>query len=137
METTDENLILNLKRIYEPASKKDGFRILVDRLWPRGLKKSEARVDLWLREIAPTTELRKWFNHDPERWAEFVADYKFQLNKNRHIAGQLIALIKQHKKVSLLYSAQNEQFNNAVVLKGYLDKFMKETVNDCDTMVDQ
>jgi uncharacterized protein YeaO (DUF488 family) len=104
METTDKNLVVNLKRIYEPASKKDGFRILVDRLWPRGLKKSEAGVDLWLREIAPTAELRKWFNHDPERWAEFVADYNFQLNKNSQIAGQLIALIKQHKRVSLLYS---------------------------------
>eukprot|EP00160_Parvularia_atlantis_P008311 Unigene17553_Nuclearia_a/m.51283 Unigene17553_Nuclearia_a/g.51283 ORF Unigene17553_Nuclearia_a/g.51283 Unigene17553_Nuclearia_a/m.51283 type:complete len:135 (-) Unigene17553_Nuclearia_a:189-593(-) len=125
METTDKNLVVNLKRIYEPASKKDGFRILVDRLWPRGLKKSEAGVDLWLREIAPTAELRKWFNHDPERWAEFVADYNFQLNKNSQIAGQLIALIKQHKRVSLLYSAQNEQFNNAIVLKGFLDKFME------------
>lgn len=125
METTDQDLIIKVVRIYEPASKKDGFRILVDRLWPRGLKKSEAGVDLWLREIAPSAELRKSFNHDPKRWAEFVADYTFQLNKNRQIAGQLIALIKEHKKVSLLYSAQNEQFNNAIALKGFLDKFMK------------
>ncbi|MCF2502155.1 DUF488 family protein [Dyadobacter sp. CY107] len=125
METTERDLIINVKRIYEPASKKDGFRILVDRLWPRGLKKSQAGVDLWLREIAPCAELRKWFNHDPERWPEFVADYNFQLNKNRQIAGQLIALIKQHKKVSLLYAAQDEQFNNAIALKGFLDKFMK------------
>lgn len=125
MEKTDQDLVINVVRIYEPASKKDGFRILVDRLWPRGLKKSEAGVDLWLREIAPSAELRKSFNHDPKRWTEFVADYTFQLNKNRQIAGQLIALIKEHKKVSLLYSAQNEQFNNAIALKGFLDKFMK------------
>ncbi|MEO6285305.1 MAG: DUF488 family protein [Dyadobacter sp.] len=130
METTDPDLVINVKRIYEPASKKDGFRILVDRLWPRGLKKSQAGVDLWLREIAPSAELRKSFNHDPERWTEFVADYNFQLNKNRQIARQLIALIKEHKKISLLYSAQNEQFNNAIALKGFLDKFMKQTINE-------
>jgi len=130
METTDQDLVINVVRIYEPASKKDGFRILVDRLWSRGLKKSEAGVDLWLREIAPSAELRKSFNHDPKRWTEFVADYTFQLNKNRQIAGQLIALIKEHKKVSLLYSAQNEQFNNAIALKGFLDKFMKQTINE-------
>ncbi|MCE7070538.1 DUF488 family protein [Dyadobacter sp. CY327] len=125
METTDQDFVVNVKRIYEPASKKDGFRILVDRLWPRGLKKSEAGVDLWLREIAPSAELRKWFNHDPDRWAEFVADYNFQLNKNKQIARQLIGLIKQHKKVSLLYSAQDERFNNAIALKVFLDKFIK------------
>ncbi|MCF2501326.1 DUF488 domain-containing protein [Dyadobacter chenhuakuii] len=125
METTDQDFVVNLKRIYEPASKKDGFRILVDRLWPRGLKKSEAGVDLWLREIAPSAELKKWFNHDPDRWAEFVADYNFQLNKNKQIARQLIGLIKQHKKVSLLYSAQDERFNNAIALKAFLDKLIK------------
>lgn len=125
MEANDQDLVVNVKRIYERPSKKDGFRILVDRLWPRGLKKSEARVDLWLREIAPSAELRKWFNHDPERWTEFVSDYNFQLNKKRQIAEQLIALIKEHKNVSLLYAAQNEQFNNAIALKGFLDKFMK------------
>jgi uncharacterized protein YeaO (DUF488 family) len=125
MDTTDIELVVQVKRIFEPASKKDGFRILVDRLWPRGLKKSEAGVDLWLREIAPSAELRKWFNHDPERWTEFVSDYTFQLNKNWEIVEQLVALIKEHKKVSLLYSTQNEQCNNAIALKAYLDKFMK------------
>ncbi|WP_439558722.1 DUF488 domain-containing protein [Dyadobacter sp.] len=130
MEITDQDLVINVKGIYEPASKKDGFRILVDRLWPRGLKKSQAGVDLWLKEIAPSAELRKSFNHDPGRWPEFVADYNFQLNKNRQIAGQLIALVKQHKKVSLLYAAQNEQFNNAIALKGFLDKFMKQAINE-------
>lgn len=130
MDRTDNYVEVNLKRVFEPASKKDGFRILVDRLWPRGLKKSEARVDLWLRDIAPTTELRKWFNHDPERWTEFVDDYNFQLNKNRKIAYELIALAKQHKKVSLLFSAKNEQFNNAIILKRFLDKIIKEELSE-------
>jgi uncharacterized protein YeaO (DUF488 family) len=130
METTEQDLVISVKRIYEPASKKDGFRILVDRLWPRGLKKSQAGVDLWLREIAPSAELRKSFNHNPERWPEFVADYNFQLNKNKQISGQLITLIKQHKKVSLLYAAQNAQFNNAIALKYFLDKFMKQTISE-------
>jgi uncharacterized protein YeaO (DUF488 family) len=115
---------IHLKRIYEPGSRDDGFRIFVDRLWPRGLKKSEAGVDLWLREIAPTTELRKWFNHDPQRWTEFVADYNFQLKKNEKVANELIDLIKIHKKVSLLYAAKDEEHNNALVLKRYLDKLV-------------
>lgn len=115
---------IHLKRIYEPGSTDDGFRIFVDRLWPRGLKKSEAGVDLWIREIAPTTELRKWFNHDPQRWTEFVADYNFQLKKNEKAATELIDLIKVHKKVSLLYAAKDEEHNNALVLKRYLDKLV-------------
>jgi uncharacterized protein YeaO (DUF488 family) len=115
---------IRLKRIYEPGSRDDGFRIFVDRLWPRGLKKSEAGVDLWVREIAPTTELRKWFNHDPQRWTEFVADYNFQLRKKEKVAAELIDLIKTHKKVSLLYAAKDEEHNNALVLKRYLDKLV-------------
>lgn len=115
---------IHLKRIYEPGSRDDGFRIFVDRLWPRGLKKSEAGVDLWVREIAPTTELRKWFNHDPQRWTEFAADYNFQLRKNEKVAAELIDLIKVHKKVSLLYAAKDEEHNNALVLKRYLDKLV-------------
>ena len=113
---------INLKRIFEPSSQEDGFRVLVDRLWPRGLKKSEADVDLWLREIAPSTELRKWFNHDPQRWAEFVADYTFQLRRNEKTTAELITLIKVHKKVSLLYAAKDEKYNHALVLKNYLDQ---------------
>ena len=115
---------IHLKRIYEPCSRDDGFRVFVDRLWPRGLKKSEVGVDLWLREIAPTTELRKWFNHDPQRWTEFVADYNFQLKKNEKVASELIDLIRIHKKVSLLYAAKDEEHNNALVLKRYLDKLV-------------
>ncbi len=115
---------IRLKRIYEPEGKDDGFRILVDRLWPRGLKRREAAVDLWLREIAPTTELRKWFNHDPYKWDEFLEDYNFQLNRNEKVSSELIDLIKIHKKVSLLYAAKDEKFNHAVALKGYLDRYL-------------
>lgn len=120
----EPHIEIHLKRIYEPGNRDDGFRIFVDRLWPRGLKKSEAGVDLWIRDIAPTTELRKWFNHDPQRWTEFVADYNFQLRKNEKVAAELIDLIKIHKKVSLLYAAKDEEHNNALVLKRYLDKLV-------------
>jgi uncharacterized protein YeaO (DUF488 family) len=113
---------INLKRIYEPFSQGDGFRIFVDRLWPRGLKKSEAGVDLWLRKIAPSTELRKWFNHDPERWEEFTADYNFQLKKNESVCAELKELIKAHKKVWLLYASKDEKHNHALVLKRYMEK---------------
>lgn len=72
-----------VKRIYESKDEADGFRILVDRLWPRGLKKSEAQVDLWLKEAGPSTDLRKWFDHDPANWEEFLSDYTFELRKNK------------------------------------------------------
>ena len=120
----EPDIRIALKRIYEPGSKEDGFRVLVDRLWPRGLKKSEAGVDLWLREIAPSTELRKWFDHDPEKWSEFVSDYNFQLKRNEKVATELLDLIKAHKMVSLLYAAKDEKHNNALVLKHYLDKLI-------------
>ena len=114
------NFEIHLKRIFEPASDKDGFRILVDSLWPRGLKKREANIDLWLRDAGPSPELRKMFNQDLQQWDEFVADYIFQLRKNKKVAKQLISLIKTHRKVSLLYSSDNKDYNSAVVLKRFL-----------------
>lgn len=119
---SESNIEINLRGIFESGSKEDGFRILIDRPWPRGLKKSEAGVDLWLREIAPSTELRKWFNHEPQRWDEFVADYNFQLKRNEKIIAQLKELIKMHKKISLIYVQQDEKYNHAFVLKSYLDR---------------
>lgn len=116
------NIEINLKGIFESGNKEDGFRILIDRPWPRGLKKSEAGVDLWLREIAPSAELRKWFNHEPQRWDEFVADYNFQLKRNEKIIAQIKGLIKMHKKVSLIYVENDEKYNHAFILKSYLDK---------------
>lgn len=110
-----------VKRVYEPAAKSDGFRVLVDRLWPRGLSKESAHIDLWLRDIGPSTELRKWFNHDPARWAEFQRRYDAELKER----ATLLATIKKHAKtkpVTLLYSAKDEQHNQAVALRSFLLK---------------
>ncbi|MFY4729568.1 DUF488 domain-containing protein [Nitrospira sp. BLG_2] len=110
-----------VKRVYEPAAKSDGFRVLVDRLWPRGLSKESAHIDLWLRDIGPSTELRKWFNHDPARWAEFQRRYYAELKEK----ATLLATIKKHAKtkpVTLLYSAKDEQHNQAVALRSFLLK---------------
>jgi uncharacterized protein YeaO (DUF488 family) len=112
------------KRVYEPAAKSDGFRVLVDRLWPRGLSKQDAHVDLWLREVGPSTALRKWFNHDPDRWVEFQRRYHVELKEKQ----ALIATITEQAKtgpVTLLYSAKDEQHNQAVAL---MDLLLKRTV---------
>lgn len=108
-----------VKRIYEPAGKSDGFRVLVDRLWPRGLSKQVAQIDLWLREIGPSTALRTWFNHDPARWKEFQRRYHAELKEKT----ALLATIKEQVKmgpVTLLYSAKDQQHNQAVGLRSFL-----------------
>lgn len=115
---------IEIKRVYEPPEPSDGFRILVDRLWPRGLKKEAAHIDLWMKEIAPSTDLRRWFNHDPEKWKEFKKKFEAELKKGEAIQ-ELIGQIKQHKKVTLLYAAHDEQHNQAVVLQLYLQKQLK------------
>jgi uncharacterized protein YeaO (DUF488 family) len=107
-----------IKRVYEPFSKADGYRILVDRLWPRGIKKEDAHVDLWLKEVAPSTALRKWFNHEPEKWRSFLSKYKAEL-KGSAALEELQALRNQHKTVTLLYGAKDEQHNQAVALKQF------------------
>lgn len=109
-----------LKRIYEPASNEDGFRVLVDRLWPRGMSKESAKLDLWLPDLGPSTALRQWFNHDPTRWEEFLRRYHAELKEKT----ALLATIKEQAKtrpVTLLYSAKDEQHNQAVVLRGFLE----------------
>lgn len=111
---------IKIKRVYEPPEKRDGFRILVDRLWPRGVSKSAARVDLWLKDIAPSDGLRKWFGHEPAKWAEFRKRYVHELAKQP----EAVAELKQHagkKTVTLVYGAKDEQHNNAVALKEYLE----------------
>jgi uncharacterized protein YeaO (DUF488 family) len=110
-----------VKRAYEPVAKSDGFRVLVDRLWPRGLSKEDAGIDLWLPEIGPSTALRKWFNHDPGRWVEFQRRYHAELKQKTG----LIATIKEQAKtssVTLLYSAKDEEHNQAVALRSFLLK---------------
>lgn len=104
-----------VKRIYEPIGNKDGYRILVDRLWPRGIKKENAEIDTWLKEVAPSTELRKWFHGGEGNFAEFRKKYLAELKQNPALK-ELKALIKEKKKVTLLYGAKNEEENHAIIL---------------------
>lgn len=110
---------IKIKRVYEKPDKQDGFRILVDRLWPRGLTKEKASVDLWLKEIAPTTALRKWFAHDPEKWNDFTKKYIAEIKANK----EPLAILKEKMKegvVTILYGARDQQHNEAVVLLDYV-----------------
>jgi uncharacterized protein YeaO (DUF488 family) len=110
---------LAVKRIYEPPAPDDGQRVLVDRIWPRGISKEDAALTLWLKDIAPSDELRKWFGHEPARWAEFRKRYAAELDGNREVVAQLRGLLGKGK-VTLLYGAHDEAHNNAVALAGYL-----------------
>lgn len=111
---------IKTKRIYEAMAKSDGFRILVDRLWPRGLKKEDAHIGLWLKEVAPSDQLRKWFHHEESNWPAFVAKYQAEL-KNSEALQQLAELAKAHEIVTLLYGAKDEEHNQAVMLKNLLE----------------
>jgi uncharacterized protein YeaO (DUF488 family) len=117
--TEAPSIELMIKRVYEPPSAADGFRVLIDRLWPRGLSKAKVAVDLWLRDIAPSTALRTWFNHDPARWTEFRRRYAAELDRIPAVVDQLLNQVRQGR-VTLLYSAQHETCNNAVALSEYL-----------------
>lgn len=117
----EKAMSIHLKRAYETATEDDGYRILVDRLWPRGLSKQNAKIDLWLKEIAPSTELRQWFEHDPARWDEFRQRYSQELDSQPEAVKRLVDLVKQ-QPVTLIYGAKDTEFNQAVALKAYLDK---------------
>jgi uncharacterized protein YeaO (DUF488 family) len=112
---------IKIKRVYEQPDKEDGTRILVDRLWPRGLTKAKASVDLWLKDIAPSTELRKWFGHDPDKWAEFKTRYRAELREN----DEQVALLKREidkGAVTLVYGAKDEEHNEALLLQELLSR---------------
>ena len=110
-----------VKRIYESGAKSDGSRVLVDRLWPRGISKSDAKLDLWLPDIGPSTKLRQWFNHDPARWEEFQRRYHAELKDKKELVAELKGRAKKGT-VTLLYSAKDEQHNQAVALWSFLGK---------------
>jgi uncharacterized protein YeaO (DUF488 family) len=112
--------MIQTKRVYEKAANGDGFRILVDRLWPRGLTKERARVDLWIKEIAPSDELRKWFGHEPAKWLEFVRRYHAELGKKKELFAEVRRLEKEHGKVTLLFGRKDEKQNQAVILANIL-----------------
>ena len=112
--------MIKIKRAYEPFEKPDGYRILVDRLWPRGIKKENAHIDVWIKEVAPSTDLRKWFDHDPDKWEDFKKKYKAELADKQDILKEIRSLEREHKKILLLYSSKEERLNNAIVLKEVL-----------------
>lgn len=112
---------LRIKRVYDPAKESDGYRVLIDRLWPRGLSKEEAKVGVWIKEVAPSTELRKWFNHEASKEKEFKKRYLKELKDNPAVE-KLKDIIKKHKTVTLLYSAHEAEENNATVLYDFLNK---------------
>jgi uncharacterized protein YeaO (DUF488 family) len=113
--------MLKIKRVYDPASPDDGKRILIDRLWPRGIKKEEAHIDEWLKEISPSNELRKWYSHDPAKWAEFKKRYKKELADKSELLKKIKAEAKK-RTVTLLFSTRELELNNAVALKEMLDQ---------------
>ena len=116
--------MLKLKRVYEPASSSDGKRILVDRLWPRGLSKKKAAVDEWMKDVAPSTTLRRWFGHDPDRWPEFKRRYKHELSERRDCVRRL-AKQASSRRVTLVFGARDEVHNDAVVLAAVVRARMK------------
>lgn len=116
--------MIKLKRAYEPAAKDDGLRILVERLWPRGVSKQKARIDLWLKTVAPSTDLRKWYNHEPARWPTFRKRYWAELDD----VGDVVALLKlvaDARTVTFVYAAGDEERNSAVALKAILERVSK------------
>jgi uncharacterized protein YeaO (DUF488 family) len=111
-----------LKRVYEKPEAKDAFRILVDRLWPRGLTKERVKADLWLKEIAPSDGLRKWFGHEPEKWPEFEKRYRAELAQKKELLAEIRRLEKEHGTVTLLYGRNAENQKQAVVISAALKK---------------
>lgn len=111
---------IRVKRVYEPRTRTDGRRILVDRLWPRGLSKADASVDFWARAVAPSSELRRWYHHAPDKWQQFRRRYFAELNANPAGLGELLAQLG-HGTVTLLFSSRELDYNNATALREYLD----------------
>ena len=112
---------ISLKRAYEAPARSDGCRILVERLWPRGLKKQDAKIDLWLKDAAPSTELRRWFNHEPDKWAEFKRRY-FQELRDREEALPPIVERLRAGRITFVFASREVRFNNAVALKEYVER---------------
>ncbi len=114
--------MIKLKRAYEPASRNDGMRILVERLWPRGVTKRRAKVDLWLKELAPSPELREWYRHDPARWPRFRQRYRAELKARPGILALLRHVTTREKRVTFVYAASDEERNSAIILKDILER---------------
>jgi uncharacterized protein YeaO (DUF488 family) len=115
---------IQIRRVYDPRTSKDGGRFLVERLWPRGVRKEALKIDGWLKDVAPSTELRQWFGHDPEKWPEFRRRYLQELSANRDALSPLVRAARRGN-VTLLYSAKDTEHNSAIVLKDFLVKQLK------------
>jgi uncharacterized protein YeaO (DUF488 family) len=116
--------MIRLKRAYEAPSSDDGLRILVERLWPRGVSKQKARIDLWLKDLAPSTELRRWYGHDPARWPEFRKRYRAELDDKADVL-TLLKYVTEERTVTFVYAAGDEERNSAVALKEFLERGKK------------
>ena len=108
--------MIKIKRVYEKPAKEDGWRVLVDRLWPRGMKKEAAHLDVWMKDVAPSDALRKWFGHKPAKWSEFQKKYRGEPKKKKELVAELKKMAKDHGTVTLLFGAKDEEHNEAVVL---------------------
>jgi uncharacterized protein YeaO (DUF488 family) len=117
---------IKIKRAYEKPGSTDGFRILVDRLWPRGISKERAKVNFWPKELAPSTELRHWYGHDPEKWPEFKSRYFTELDSNPDLVNELIKYVSRGT-VTFVYSSKEQKLNNAVALSEYIDALKSRT----------
>ncbi len=115
-------MTIKLKRAYEPPSKEDGFRVLVERLWPRGISKEKAQIDLWVKDAGASPDLRKWFGHEPEKWDEFQERYFEEIRKKPEVVKTLEDIIREKGTVTFVYAAHDEQHNNAVALKKFLER---------------
>jgi uncharacterized protein YeaO (DUF488 family) len=120
---------VNVKRIYDPIAETDGYRVLIDRLWPRGIKKDGAHIDKWLKDVAPTTALRKWFDHDPEKWPSFLLKYQAEINGSLALE-ELRSDILAHKTVTFLYAARDQQHNHALALRQIISNAPGQSFND-------
>ena len=130
MKQGEMRRMISIERIYNPV-KGDGLRILVDRLWPRGLTKDEAKIDLWLKEIGPSNELRKWYGHDPARWVEFKKKFFQELDQKKELVEQILIRAKEEDLI-LLYGAKDEEHNNAVALKEYIETILRSQDQDME-----
>ncbi|MBO0440826.1 DUF488 domain-containing protein [Candidatus Enterococcus ikei] len=119
--------MLQIKRAYEKVDSSDGYRVLVDRLWPRGMSKEKEQLDLWLKKVAPSKELRQWFNHEPDKYPKFKEKFIAELESGEanEVFQQLLEIVKEHAAVTLIYSAKEEKYNNAVVLKELIEDHEK------------
>jgi uncharacterized protein YeaO (DUF488 family) len=118
--------MIKIKRVYEQSSPDDGKRVLVDRLWPRGIKKEDAQIDEWMKDIAPSAELRKWFGHDPKKWGEFKKRYFSELHEKQDAVAGIVSLARKGA-VTLVFASKEERFNNAVALKEYIESRMNSS----------